>query len=89
MSLAQSLPTTFTVRVLPLTPITHLDILLTWPSFSGQGRFINLERYRGDQSDIGWYTISDGERDEVTWEKGVCEWGKGLAVPTCQFEGEG
>jgi len=58
MPLTQRLSTTLTMRVLPFSAIANLDILLTRPSLTRERRLVDFESYRGDEADIGWYTIS-------------------------------
>lgn len=69
------------MRIFPFTPLTYLNVLLTWPRLTRQCRFVNLEGNRGNQADIGWYTVSNGECDQVARKQSIRQRCEGLTVP--------
>lgn len=80
VSFSQSLASTFTVRILPLAPLTHHGVLPRRPGLARQSRLVNLERVGGDESDVGWDTVAHGEVDQVAGEQGVREGFEGLTI---------
>jgi hypothetical protein len=71
MPLTQSLATAFTMCIFAFAPFAHLNILLTGSSFAREGGFVDFKRYRRDETDVGWYTVSYREGDEISWKEGV------------------